>query len=78
MLRHGGEQDSQKLADHSLLLPDIYLGISPDFQPDPGESSHSSSQPYITEAELQSLIQAFPTKADIVVLIEMVKAAHRK
>lgn len=61
-----------------VLLPDMYLGILLDFQPDPRESSHSFSQPYWADMELQSLIRALPTKVDIVALIGTVEAAHRK
>lgn len=49
-----------------------------DFHPDPGEPSQPFSQTYRADTELRSLIQALPTKADIVALIGTVEAAHRK
>lgn len=59
-------------------MSNTYLGITPDFHPDTGELSQPFSQPYSVDAELQSLLQALPTKADIAALFGTVEATHRK
>lgn len=60
------------------LLPDTCTGIPSVLRSDYGEPSQPPSQQPRVDAELRSLLQALPTKADIVVLIATVEAAHRK
>lgn len=57
---------------------DKYAGFPADLRPGFGEHSQPPSQAPGVEAELRSLLQALPTKADIAALIAMVEAAHHK
>lgn len=60
------------------VIPDSFLDTPPDFHPDPGGPSQPSSLLYRTDTELRFLLQALPTKADIVAFIGTVETAHRK
>lgn len=57
---------------------DPCLGIPSAFTTDTESPPHSSSQPCRVDAELRSLLQELPTKADIEALIGKVEAVHRK